>query len=60
MIQLFQFLDPSNLGPYTNSAVLVAIYFLLDRRVRRIEERLNRLAGFVEGENIEHKPNPKR
>jgi hypothetical protein len=47
---LFQFLDPSMLGPYTNSAILIGVYLLLDRRVRRIEERLNKLAGFVEGE----------
>jgi hypothetical protein len=48
---LFQFIDPGNLGPYANSGILIAVYFLLERRIRRIEARLNKLVGFVEGEN---------
>ena len=45
---LFQFLDPGMVSPYANSAILIAVYFLLDRRVRRLEERLNKLLGRLE------------
>jgi hypothetical protein len=43
MISLFQFLDP--VAVPVNWAVLATMYFLIDRRVRRIEERLNILIG---------------
>ena len=47
MIVPFQ-LDPTAFGPY--AGVAVAIYLLLDRRLRRVENQLSRLLGVMEGE----------
>jgi hypothetical protein len=44
---LFQF-DPMNFTDYppiVNTAVLVAMYLLMDRRLRRVETGLSRLEG---------------
>ena len=49
MFSLFQFLDPGAVSPYADSAIIVAVYFLLERRLRKVENQLSRLLGEEEG-----------
>ncbi len=39
--------------PLANTAVLIATYLMLDRRLRHVEEGLSRLQGFQEGKKNE-------
>lgn len=48
MTVLFQLLDPYAASPYVEWAI-VAILVWQERRLRRVEERLNRLLGEQKG-----------